>query len=178
VIVAHDRSATARHEAGHTAAELMAGRLPLSVTADWPKTQIVDGRRHDTFGEMLHDPEEVVMSKAMAPESIVTTLCGPLAEGVPIPQWPLESSAGTGDERKLATLATYLELDEEGWDSLVNRARDLTPSRAFRRLVGLITSALERCDELDADDLAFLIGPDARRAFGIREPEGELAWIT
>ena len=103
--VSHDRRATAVHEAGHVTAELMAGRLPLSVTADWPDTRFVDGVRHDTFGEMLHDPDEFVMSKAMAPESIVTTLCGPLAEGVPIPQWPLDRNAGTADERKLATLA-------------------------------------------------------------------------
>ena len=57
----------------------------------------------------------------------------------------------------------------------MSEARDLAADRAFRHLVGLITSALERCDELDADDLAFLIGPDARRAYGIRDPEGELA---
>jgi hypothetical protein len=178
VIVAHDRSATARHEAGHVTAELMAGRLPLSATADWPDTRVIDGVRHDTFGKMLHDPDEVVMSKAMAPESIVTTLCGPLAEGVAIPEWPLDRKAGKSDERKLATLATYLELDEDGWDALVSQARDLAADPAFGHLVGLITTALERCDELDADDLAFLIGPDARRAYGIREPEGELAWST
>jgi hypothetical protein len=172
-VVVHDRSATARHEAGHVAAELMAGRLPLAVTADWPYTQIVDGVRQDTFGAMRHNG----VSEATAPEFVVTILCGPLAEGVPIPQWPLDDVA-RGDEGQLANLAAYLELDEEGWDSLVSQARELAEGRAFRHLVGLITTALERCDELDGDDLAFLIGADARRAYGIREPEGALAWST
>ena len=73
--VTMDRRRIALHEAGHTAAWLMSGRVPASVTIDWPEPTI--------FGQMVRDPTVDGVNPDSAPDFALCILLGPLAEAKP-----------------------------------------------------------------------------------------------
>ena len=157
----YDRAATARHEAGHVAALIMSARVPASVSIDWPETEAL-GLTSLDFNHDGVNPDS-------APVFIRAILLGPLSAGKAgwPPEWPLDRDATDCDTRQLAILANYLELDEGGWYSLVRQARFVARSDTFKRLVSLIASALEKVDEMDGEQIKFLLGPATCLAWGI-----------
>ena len=159
--VPFDRAEVARHEAGHAAWEVLNGRLPLSVTIDWPETWV--------FGRVRLDLRHYGVNPETAPGMIIGIMLGPLAEGMagwPL-GWPLDPDPLDQDARQIAILAEYLELDEDGWDSLVRQAVTVSESEAFTDLVRLLSYGLERVEEVNQDQLRFLIGPDVCKRYGI-----------
>jgi hypothetical protein len=149
--VTHFRDRTATHEGAHTAAIVMlCGHLPLKARADWP-----DAR---TFGCVLPDYNRSPIMRETAPQWTIVVLVGILADDEPPPQWPLQERAEGGDVDRLAKLVKLGQLDEEDWDTLCERARTLMAHPDFRRISALVGSALEVADELDTDDLRYLLG--------------------
>ncbi len=163
--VTMDRRRVARHEAGHSAASLMSGRVPAEVRIDWPEERL--------FGYMRRDLTTDGVNPESAPDLIVMLLCGPLAEGKagwPI-EWPLHKDAADEDARQCAVLADYLGLDEAGWLALVKQANELSKSPAFKHLLGLIASALEKVDTLSGEEIRFLVGPEVCKRYDIQPKE-------
>jgi hypothetical protein len=165
VTVAFDRPGVARHEAGHVAAWLLSGRVPASVTIDWPEPHV--------FGRMTRDRTVDGVSPENAADFMLSILLGPLAEAQPgwPPEWPLDPHAKDQDARQLAILADYLDLDEDGWFSLVKQAQYVAKSEAFKRMVAVIASALERVDSLSAEEIRYLVGPSVCATYGIQPKE-------
>ena len=62
------------------------------------------------------------------------------------------------DARQIARLAEYLDLDKDGYEWLVREAIHISLTEEFRHLVNLLAYALERLDELDQEQIRFLIG--------------------
>jgi hypothetical protein len=162
VTVTHDRRRTARHEAGHAAAFVIGGWLPKQVTADRPE--------EGTEGWVSPDWDGESISPQRAADVAIAVLMGPLAVGEPgwPPEWPIDPDVA-GDQRQLAFCCRYLKLDEDGYFSLVKQAHELAGSREFIRLRDLIARALELKDELDADDLRWLVGSETLFKYGIAE---------
>jgi hypothetical protein len=163
-----DRPLTARHEAGHVAGLVFSGRVPLSVTADWPEDA--------SHGVTTLDLSAEGSNRDSASDFIVSILLGPMAHaqaGWP-PEWPLDENSPDRDTRGLASLADFLGLDEAGWYALVKQAHETSRSADFKRLVSLIASALERVDELSGEEIRFLIGPDTCRTYGIEPATTEV----
>ena len=109
-----------------------------------------------------------------ARDLIVMILLGPLAEskqGWPV-KWPLDRNAASRDAQQLAVLADYLDLDGEGWLELVRQAEETAAGAAFNHLVSVIASALEKLEELDSEQVRFLLGPEVCRRYDI-EPVQE-----
>jgi hypothetical protein len=160
VTVSHDRATTAKHEAAHCAALVMLGRLPVSVSADWPEA--------GSAGVMEIAWGEEGISRESARDVAISILMGPLIEGKADwpPRRPPDMSA-SGDEGQLGALARYLKLDERGWDALITQADTLAQSPEFLRLVELIARALELKDELNTDDLRWLLGERTLRQHGL-----------
>jgi hypothetical protein len=75
--------------------------------------------------------------------------------------------------QQLAVLADFLALDEEGWRSLVRQAEEIAGGAAFQHLVSLLASALEKLDELDSEQIRFLVGPEVCRRYGIEPLQEE-----
>jgi hypothetical protein len=153
------RRDVALHEAGHTTAALMLrGRLPVSVTADFPTDELA--------GLTTLDFSNDGVSREEGGDFMVITLAGPLAErdaAFP-PDWPLEANGArrrrhSTDLEALATLTRFLELDAGGYLHEVVRALELARDEDFNHLVDLIARALLLRDELNTDDLRWLI-PD------------------
>jgi hypothetical protein len=163
-----DRAATARHEAGHVAAAVVCGRLPARVTADWPAT--------DQAGLMVFGWGDY--SRASLLDRVLIVLMGPMAEVTPgwPPEWPIDPTAppppAQGDARMLVALVDHIDLDEPGYYALVREANLLAKSRVFKDMLALITAALMMADETTAEDLAWLLGPDRRRRYGLDRKEG------
>jgi hypothetical protein len=160
-----DRARLARHEAGHVAAWLMSGRVPASVTIDWPEPKIL--------GQMTRDLTTDGVNPDTAPDFILSVLLGPLAEAQPgwPPEWPLDENASDQDARQLHLLADFVGLTEEGWFSLVKQANEITKSGQFKHLVAVIASALERVDELSGEEIRYLVGPSICATYGIEPKE-------
>ena len=57
----------------------------------------------------------------------------------------------------IATLADFLQLDEAGYERVLERTRRLVSDPDFLRLTHLIARALELKDEPDAEDVRWLI---------------------
>jgi HK97 family phage prohead protease len=146
-----DRQTTARHEAGHVAGLALAGRLPLEARADWPEAGLA-GRVKIDWGDDGVTPEA-------ARDIAVGVMCGPLAEGSPLPEWPLDDGqASDPDAEQLALLAKYLKLDAAGWDALVQEAHTLVASAGFKHICPLVEAALTSLDAVDTDELRYLLG--------------------
>ena len=159
------RARTARHEAGHCAALLMKGRLPLKATADWP-TSTAFGFVQPDWGEGI-DP-------AGARDLAVAIILGPLASPEMEKPWPPEwrpDPDATGDAGQLGRCVRWLKLDEGDYYEIVNEAHTLARSPEFNELVDLLARALELKDELSADDLRWLIGEDRLKRYGIGEAD-------
>jgi hypothetical protein len=162
--VTHHRSRTARHEAGHAAVLVMAGRLP-TITADHP-----DDR---AYGRVALDwPDGVDRDGAL--DVALAVLMGPLVVAEPgwPPQWrPRREVAG--DEGQLAACLSYLKLGEPEYYELIRQANTLASSPRFQRLVALIARAAELRDVLTADDLRRLLGAEILRTYAIPKREEE-----
>lgn len=162
--MSYDRRKVAQHEAGHCAALLMLGHVPARVTADRPSTQL--------FGLMEHPWQN---ADELKPEWVrdlgIAILAGPLAEGKRDwpPRWPLEIGS-PGDAGQLAACAKYLRWGRAEYDAACVKAEHLVNTRDFGRLVDVITAALVAMDELTADDLRRIVGPERLRRFGIPTP--------
>jgi hypothetical protein len=166
-MAAYDRARLARHEAGHTVGLILSGRVPARVSADWP-FEGVQGVTTLDFSDDGITPDS-------APDFALMILLGPLAEakpGWPL-EWPLDQNASSRDARQLAVLADYLDLDEEGWRSLVRQAEEIAAGAAFRHLVSVIAAALEKLDELDSEQVRFLVGPEVCRRYDIEPVQEE-----
>jgi hypothetical protein len=138
----------------------MLGRLPVSVSADWPEANSA-GVMEIAWGEEGITPES-------ARDVALSILMGPFVEGKTDwpPRWPPDMSA-PGDEGQLAACVRYLGMDEGGWDVLMTQAQLLATSPEFLRLVELIARALELKDEMTADDLRWLLGEQILREHGL-----------
>jgi hypothetical protein len=167
-----DRPRIALHEAGHVAGLLMSGRVPARVSIDWPEAK--------SAGLTSNDFEAYGVSRDSAPDFIVAILLGPLAEAQPSwpPEWPLDQDATDRDARQIAILAEYGRLDERGWYSLVRQAHEIASGAAFKHLVFVIASALEKLDELDSEQIRFLVGPETCRTYGIEPLQEEALCST
>jgi hypothetical protein len=165
--MACDRALLTRHEAGHVAGLVLSGRVPARVGADWP-FEAVQGVTTLDFSDDGINPDS-------ARDFMLMILLGPLAEERPgwPPEWPLDRNSESRDAQQLAVLADYLGLDEEGWVSLVRQAEETAAGAGFKQMVNLIASALEKLDELDSEQVRFLIGPEVCRRYDI-EPAKEL----
>jgi hypothetical protein len=143
----------------------MSGRLPLRASADWPEP--------DRAGVVSLDFTREGVTRANALEFARMVLLGPLAEAAPgwPPEWPIDPAtapeSARGDARSLRVLADVADLDEEGYHALVKQARTLAQSRDFKRMADLIARALALKDALSADDLRWLLGPDALRKYDL-----------
>ena len=164
----YDREAIAKHEAGHCAGLIMGGRVPKHVSCDWPEA--------GALGLTTLDFSEDGVSPETAPSFVVSILLGPLAADQPRwpPRWPLDQDANDRDARQLAILSSHMQLDEDDWDSLVEQARYIASGPVFKRIVSLIASTLVKVDELDGEQIRFLIGVETCRTYGI-EPVKEVA---
>ena len=157
------RSRIARHEAGHAAAMIMAGWLPLRATANWPESSAL-GEVEPDFRDGL-DPVNV---RNLA----VAILLGPLAEPDLWKPWPPQWRPDRrlrGDEGQLARCVEWLDADEGDYYEMCREAHNLSRRPEFTELVDLISRALELKDELSADDLRWLIGEDRLKRYGIGE---------
>jgi hypothetical protein len=162
-----DRARLARHEAGHTAGLILTGRVPAWVSADWP-FEGIQGVTTLDFSNGGVNPDT-------APDFALMILLGPLAEeraGWPL-EWPLDPDAASKDAQQLAFLVGYMGIGPAGWRELVRRAEEVAASAPFKQLVNLIASALEELEELDSEQVRFLIGPEVCRTYDI-EPAKEL----
>ena len=152
VATSYDRQVTARHQAGHAAAAIMLRhRLPRSVTADRPEAGV--------FGRMVADLSDDGVSDQTAEDFLCMVLAGPSTEALdrPVPEWPLDSDSSDGDEHLVATLADFMQLDEAGYERVLERTRRLVSNPDFLRLTHLIARALELKDVLDREDLRWLV---------------------
>ena len=125
---------------------------------------------------MVSDLSEDGVSDQTAEDFLCMVLAGPLTEAPdrPAPEWPIDPDS-TGDEHLVATLADFLQLDEAGYERVLERTRRLVSDPDFSRLVGLISRALELQDELDAEDVRWLIPTRLAEKYDI---EKEAAWST
>lgn len=168
-----DRRRTARHEAGHVAAIILTlGRLPKLVRADWP---------HElTYGSVVFPWPEDRATQDLIGEFVVCVLVGPLAVQQPDwpPTWPPDRDAASGDERQLGAAVSLGNIDEAGWDRLVEQATAMARSPDFNRLVDLIGRALELAEVLSAADLVRLLGPERLAEYGIDHTTYELQETT
>jgi hypothetical protein len=158
-----DFERTRTHEAGHVAGSILTGRMPASVTADWPHI--------DTLGITTSDLESYPLTEEVGRSHLIETLCGALADARPDwpPSWPLDRNAPTSDARLVALLVDALELDEDGYKAITDRARELAGSREFWEIVHAVSNALRWRDPLDSDDLRRLL-PDRLLTFLERTP--------
>jgi len=122
-----DRRRTARHEAGHVAAIILTlGRLPKLVRADWP---------HElTYGSVVFPWPEDRATQDLIGEFVVQQPDWP-------PTWPPDRDAASGDERQLGAAVSLGNIDEAGWDRLVEQATAMARSPDFNRLVSSGCSA-------------------------------------
>jgi hypothetical protein len=171
-MAAYDRARLSRHEAGHVAGLILTGRVPARVSADWP----YEGAQGVTTLDFSNDG----INPGSARDFIVMILLGPLAEakqGWPL-KWPLDRNAANRDAQQLAVLADYLDLDGEGWLELVRQAEETAAGAAFNHLVSVIAAALEKLEELDSEQVRFLLGPEVCRRYDIEPVQEEALCST
>jgi hypothetical protein len=164
--VSHDREATATHESGHVVGELLAGRVPRYVRADWPA--------EDAFGSTAPDFGEEGITRENVGSHIIGIQLGPLAASDP--DWPLpwqrlDVEATDRDVGHLAVLVKAFGLDEGDWVELSLKACEISRSEEFRRLTNLIAGALLKVDQLDSQQVRFLVGPTVCERYGIEPLE-------
>src|SRR5262245_55474114 len=145
------------HEAGHAAAYIFLGRLPVRVRVDNPSLDsLVSGHVEFDFGEEL-SPEfasDLIVAVMLGP------MCGPLShEPWPPPFEELDHDHPVKDARQLALLARFLRLDEAGYRAHVANAQLIASDHDFKALHRLLARALHRIPDLDADQLRRLLGP-------------------
>jgi hypothetical protein len=158
----------ARHEAGHVAGLILSGRVPAQVSADWP----YEGVHAVTTLDFSDDG----VNPDTAPDFALMILLGPLAEereGWPL-TWPIDRNADSRDAQQLAVLADYMGIGAAGWRELVRQAEEVAAGAAFKQLVNVIASALEELEELDGEQVRYLVGDAVCRRYGI-EPAKETA---
>jgi hypothetical protein len=159
VTVTVDRRRVAVHESGHTAGLVIACRwLPKRVTADWPADRVL--------GQLGVDWSTKGLNPKLVRGLMLAILLGPIGEGCEPPAWPPDPDVER-DERQLALLADYLKLQETDWRLLVTEAQVISTTPTFRRLVALLSRALELADEVSADDIRDLVGARTCATYGL-----------
>ncbi len=158
-------AATAAHESRHVAASLLLD-LPLRYAT---LTSATEG----------HVKHAVHVTRDTAPRIVQMILAGVLYDGGP-PDWPPSPTGRSKDERQLASLSEYLDLDREGWDALVTQARQLTAQHDFALLEEHLAELLCRHRHLNAHDLQKVYDAVITKAYdedraGERDPDGCLS---
>jgi hypothetical protein len=133
--------AVANHEAAHAAAAALLGVLPTRVQ--------VGGLSAPSLGRVAF--EHVDVDRPVARKHAQVLLAGWCGNNEDPPSWPPSEQAPKGsDERKLATLATYLDLDRGSYGDLVHETWRLAASPEFRLAEVGFRTALTHRHVLDA----------------------------
>jgi hypothetical protein len=127
---------TLEHEAAHAPGALAQG-LRVSEVARVPADPSELG--HVTLPQLWED-----MNPDRARRIMRMLMLGPALDGQGVPEWPLSRSR-TRDERLLAALADYLELDERAYNQLVISMWELSTTRKFDRILTVVTAWLSGC---------------------------------
>jgi hypothetical protein len=138
----------ANHEAAHAAAAAVLDVVPTRVQ--------VGGFPDSTAGRVSFDHVDVDRSVARRYAQIM--LAGWIGNDQDPPRWPLDAQAPKGsDERKLVTLASYLDLDRASYAALVSETWRLAASPEFRAIEHGFRTALGHTHTLDRGAIVRLL---------------------
>jgi hypothetical protein len=138
----------ANHEAAHAAAAAVLDVVPTRVQ--------VGGFPDATAGRVSF--EHVDVDRSVARRYAQIMLAGWIGNDEDPPRWPLDAQAPKGsDERKLVTLASYLDLDRASYAALVSETWRLAASPEFRAAECAFRTALGRTHILDRDQIVRLL---------------------
>ena len=91
-----------------------------------------------------------MVDRAHARDLIKVILAGPICEGKSVPRWPLLTGESR-DEDALVTLASYLELEESDYQTLVAETYELVLEPRFAAYEFVFTTVLESRSSFNAD---------------------------
>lgn len=135
------------HESAHAAAATVLGYPPSAIQV------FADGG-----GGYVDLPPELDREDA-ARDFLLVALAGRIGGEEPDwpPDWP-PSYLKSCDEKQVALLVDYLQLDKSDWHQLCAEAWHLASSRSFTRLETSFSTALKHTQHLDRKAVAALIG--------------------
>lgn len=135
---------TVNHESAHAAAAALLGIVPVCVEVGANPT-VAAGRT------WLRPSES---SPAVERRWAQVLLAGWVGNGEDPPRWPSEQAGKGTDERKLAEVASYLDLDPSGYRALIRETWELAARPEFVRLEVGFRTALAYRRVLDAPVVA------------------------
>jgi hypothetical protein len=139
------------HEAGHAVGLLVNGHGVAEVRVD-----------HERVGELGRVTADFSNSSADL-GIVIAAAMGPLAEGDPPPSWPPDPDSIERDERNLAILVEYLELDESDYKAAIAIAAHLLDDPDVKAAHALLCQALHRVPVITGEQLRELLGPHLAR---------------
>jgi len=150
LLILPSRREVAGHEARHAAASLLLGIRVTEARADWPG---VGGSKGHVVGYVRYGALDWNRPTSQR-KSAVATLVGDMSKdrdpqavgytGQWPPAWPPTNKLGAdSDEAVLAEYVKTAGLDEAGWKSLCDEARDLAAMDEFKQLAASIGVLLE-----------------------------------
>jgi hypothetical protein len=139
------------HEAGHAVGLLVNGHGVALVRVD-----------HDVYGELGLCTADFTNSSADY-GIVIADMMGPMAAGDPPPSWPPDPDAIEKDERNLAILVEYLELDETAYKFAIAIAAHLLDDPEVKAAHALLCQALHRVPVITGEQLRELLGPHLAR---------------
>jgi hypothetical protein len=139
------------HEAGHAIGLLVNGHGVALVRVD-----------HDVYGELGRCTADFSNSSADL-GIVIADMMGPMAAGEPPPSWPPDPDSLLRDERNLAILVDYLELDETDYRAAIALAAHLLDDPDVKAAHALLCQALWRAPVITGEQLRELLGPRLAR---------------
>jgi hypothetical protein len=102
----------------------------------------------------LLDLVKAGVDEEIARKLAIALIAGPACAETELPSWPLSTDQVGSDEYYLAALAKRLDLDEDGYEALVEETLDLLVTPRFKRLQVAVAAWLAAVPRMDRAHVA------------------------